>query len=57
MRRNGVGWDGGIGQWWELLRPIWPRSRITPRGRGEDASVLPLAPLELATRRRYQRLA
>lgn len=33
MRRQSAKWGGGIGRWWELLRPTWPRSRIPPEGR------------------------
>jgi hypothetical protein len=57
MRRNGAGWGDGIGRRWERLRPIWPRSRIPPGAKGEGGSVLPLAPLQLAARRRYQHLS
>jgi hypothetical protein len=57
MRRKGAGWGGGIGRWWERLRSIWPRSRIPPGAQREDASVLPLAPLQLPARRCYQRLS
>lgn len=57
MRQTRAGWGGGIGRWWERLRPIWPRSRIPPGAKGEGVSVLPLAPLQLAPRRRDQHLS
>jgi hypothetical protein len=34
MRRSYAEWGHGIGRWWEILRAIWPRSRIPPGGVG-----------------------
>ena len=33
MRQNRAKWEGGIGRWREILRAVWPRSRIPPERR------------------------
>lgn len=48
MRLKRAGWGGGIGRWWERLRPIWPRSRIPSRASGGGAFSLAL-PLDAPT--------
>jgi len=42
MRSHGGPWEGGIGRWWELLRSLWPRSRIPHRPSGGGALASPL---------------
>jgi hypothetical protein len=39
MRRQRAEWEGGIRSWWQILRAIWPRSRI-PKARGGEYLLL-----------------
>jgi hypothetical protein len=56
MRQSRAEWEGGTVRWWELLRAIWPRSRIASPGTAVLVLSLSVVPLQLAPSCRYQDL-